>query len=88
MRLSEKGQALLKKYKLFQKLDVMAYVLAAMSFVFLGNIPLMIVIVVAVIVSEIKIYTCPHCKGGLDCRRRIKEDTVCPRCGKQIFKIH
>ncbi len=87
MRLSEKGQALLKKFKLFQKLDVLAYAIAAISFVFYGNILLTVVLVVVTIVSEIKIYICPHCKGGLDCRRRIKEDTVCPKCGKQIFKI-
>lgn len=87
MKLSENGQALFKKFKLFQKLDILTYALAAMAFVFLGNIPLMLVLVVAAIVCEIKIYKCPHCKGGLDCRRKIKEDTPCPRCGEKIFKI-
>lgn len=86
MKISEKGQALLGKYKKFQKIDLLLLALAAMSFVFLRNVYLMIAIVVFTFVLETKIYTCPHCKKTLDCRRKIKEDTCCPRCQKYLFK--
>lgn len=87
MKLSEKGQALLRKFKLFQKLDILLYAFAAISLVFMDSIPLMLIFGVMAIVGELKVYNCPHCKKGLDCRRRIREDSVCPKCGEQIFKI-
>ena len=43
--LSEKGTALLAKFKKFQKISLFLYALAAMSFVFLHN-PLMAIAVV------------------------------------------
>ena len=43
--LSEKGTALLAKFKKFQKLSLVLYALAAMAFVFAGNILLTIIIV-------------------------------------------
>ncbi len=86
MKISEKGQALLAKYKKFQKIDLLLLALAAMSFVFLRNYFLAIAIVVFTFVLESKVYVCPHCKKTLDCRRRIQEDTCCPRCSKYIFK--
>ena len=62
------------------------YPLAAMAFVFAGNILLAIIIVALDIFLEIKLYRCPHCGKGLDCRRRVNEDTVCPKCQKYIFR--
>ena len=79
--LSEKGTALLAKFKKFQKLSLVLYALAAMAFVFAGNILLTIIIVALDIFLEIKLYRCPHC-----CRRRVNEDTVCPKCEKYIFR--
>lgn len=84
--LSEKGTALLAKFKKFQKISLVLYALAAMAFVFARNIPLMIIIVALDIFLEIKLYRCPHCGKGLDCRRRVNEDTVCPKCQKYIFR--
>ena len=84
--LSEKGTALLAKFKKFQKFSVFLYALAAMALVFAGNILLMILIVALDIFLEIKLYKCPHCGKGLDCRRRVAEDTVCPRCQKYMFR--
>ena len=84
--LSEKGTALLAKFKKFQKLSLVLYALAAMAFVFAGNILLTIIIVALDIFLEIKLYRCPHCGKGLDCRRRVNEDTVCPKCEKYIFR--
>ena len=81
--LSEKGTALLAKFKKFQKLSLVLYALAAMAFVFAGNILLTIIIVALDIFLEIKLYRCPH---WLDCRRRVNEDTVCPKCEKYIFR--
>ena len=81
--LSEKGTALLAKFKKFQKLSLVLYALAAMAFVFAGNILLAIIIVALDIFLEIKLYRCPHCGKGLDCRRRVNEDTVCQ---KYIFR--
>lgn len=66
--LSEKGTALLAKFKKFQKLSLVLYALAAMAFVFAGNILLTIIIVALDIFLEIKLYRCPHCGKGLDCR--------------------
>lgn len=86
MKISDKGQALLNKYKKFQKVDLVLLAVAAMSFVFLHNFILMIALVVFTFVLESKVYICPHCKKTLDCRRRIKEDTCCPRCEKYLFK--
>lgn len=84
--LSEKGTALMAKFKKFQKLSLVLYALAAMAFVFAHNIPLMIIIVALDIFLEIKVYVCPHCGKGLDCRRRINEDSTCPKCQKYIFR--
>ena len=84
--LSEKGTALLAKFKKFQKLSLVLYALAAMAFVFAGNILLTIIIVALDIFLEIKLYRCPHCGKGLDCRRRVNEDTVCPKCEKYIIR--
>ena len=84
--LSEKGTALLAKFKKFQKLSLVLYALAAMAFVFAGNILLAIIIVALDIFLEIKLYRCPHCGKGLDCRRRVNEDTVCPKCQKRTVK--
>ena len=81
-----KGTALLAKFKKFQKLSLVLYALAAMAFVFAGNILLTIIIVALDIFLEIKLYRCPHCGKGLDCRRRVNEDTVCPKCEKYIFR--
>ncbi|WP_352399922.1 hypothetical protein [Anaerotignum sp.] len=86
MKISDKGQALLDKYKKFQKIDLFLLAVAAMSFVFLHNLVLMIALVVFTFVLESKVYICPHCKKTLDCRRKIKEDTCCPRCEKYLFK--
>lgn len=86
MKISEKGQALLSKYKKFQKLDIFLLALAALSFVFLHNIYLMIALVVFTFVLEAKVYVCPHCKKMLDCRRKVREDTCCPHCKKYMFK--
>ena len=69
-----------------QKLSLVLYALAAMAFVFAGNILLTIIIVALDIFLEIKLYRCPHCGKGLDCRRRVNEDTVCPKCEKYIFR--
>lgn len=84
--LSEKGTALLAKFKKFQKFSLFLYALAAMSFVFLHNIPLAIAIVVLDIFLETKVYVCPHCGKTLDCRRKVQEDTCCPRCEKYLFR--
>lgn len=84
--LSEKGAALLAKFKRFQKLSVVIYALAAMAFVFAGSPLLMILLVALDIFLEIKLYKCPHCGKGLDCRRKVNEDTVCPKCKKYIFR--
>lgn len=86
MKISEKGQDLLTKYKKFQKIDVLLLALAAMSFVFLRNYFLVVAIVVFTFVLETKIYVCPHCKKTMDCRKKIQEDSCCPRCKKYIFK--
>ena len=51
--LSEKGTALLAKFKKFQKLSLVLYALAAMAFVFAGNILLTIIIVALDIFLEI-----------------------------------
>ena len=96
--LSEKGTALLAKFKKFQKISLFLYALAAMSFVFLHN-PLMAIAVVVLdlifliyflnvldIFLEVKIYICPHCGKTLDCRRKVAEDTCCPRCEKYLFR--
>lgn len=82
--LSEKGTALLAKFKKFQKLSLVLYALAAMAFVFAGNILLTIIIVALDIFLEIKLYRCPHCGKGLDCRRRVNEDTVARSAEKYI----
>ena len=84
--LSEKGKALMTKFKKFQKLSVVLYALAAMAFVFASNIPLTIIIVVLDIFLETKLYVCPHCGKGLDCRKKIHEDVTCPKCQKYIFR--
>ena len=60
--------------------------LGSLCFVFAGNILLTIIIVALDIFLEIKLYRCPHCGKGLDCRRRVNEDTVCPKCEKYIFR--
>lgn len=84
--LSEKGTALMAKFKKFQKLSLVLYALAAMAFVFARNIPLMVIIVALDIFLEVKLYRCPHCGKGLDCRRKIHEDATCPKCQKYIFR--
>lgn len=84
--LSEKGAALLARFKKFQKISILLYALAAMSFVFLHNIPMAIAIVVLDIFLEVKLYVCPHCGKSLDCRRKMTEDTCCPRCEKYLFR--
>lgn len=86
MKISDKGQNLLTKYKKFQKLDIFLLAGAAMSFVFLSNIYLMVALVVFTFVLEAKVYRCPHCNKTLDCRKKIAEDTSCPQCKKYIFK--
>ncbi len=86
MKISEKAQALLAKYKKFQKLDIFLLLLAAASFVFLRNYVLAAAILIFTFVLESKVYICPHCKKAFDCRRKIMEDTCCPHCKKYIFK--
>lgn len=86
MKITEKGQLLLAKYKKFQKIDIFLLAGAAMSFVFLHNLVLMVALIVFTFVLESKIYKCPHCNKTLDCRRKIQEDTCCPQCQKYIFK--
>ncbi|KXL54031.1 hypothetical protein CLNEO_01270 [Anaerotignum neopropionicum] len=86
MKISEKGQVLLAKYKKFQKLYFLLLLLAAISFVYLHNIFLMIAIVAFTFVLEAKVYICPHCKKTFDCKRKIQEDTSCPHCKKYLFK--
>ena len=84
--LSEKGTALLAKFKKFQKISLFLYALAAMSFVFLHNPLMAIAVVVLDIFLEVKIYICPHCGKTLDCRRKVADDTCCPRCEKYLFR--
>lgn len=86
MKISEKGQALLAKYKKFQKLYILLLALAAMSLVFLHNFVLMVALAVFAFVFEAKAYICPHCKKTADCKRKIKEDSCCLHCQKYIFK--
>lgn len=84
--LSEKGSALKAKFKKFQKLSLVLYALAAISFVFASNIPLTIIIVILDIFLETKLYVCPHCGKSLDCRKKIHDDVTCPKCQKYIFR--
>lgn len=84
--LSDKGSALKAKFKKFQKLSVALYALAAMAFVFASNIPLAVIIVVLNIFLETKLYRCPHCGKTLDCRRKVHDEQVCPKCQKYIFR--
>lgn len=84
--LSDKGSALKAKFKKFQKLSVLLYALAAMAFVFASNIPLAVIIVVLNIFLETKLYRCPHCGKTLDCRRKVHDEQVCPKCQKYIFR--
>lgn len=84
--LSEKGAALYARFKKFQKLSLFLYALAAMSFVFAGNIPLAVIFVVLDIFLEIKVYVCPHCGKTLDCRKKMTEDNSCPACKKYLFR--
>ena len=56
--LSEKGLIIGKVQKV-QKLSLVLYALAAMAFVFAGNILLTIIIVALDIFLEIKLYRCP-----------------------------
>lgn len=85
MKLTEKGIALRKKFRTIQYVSVGLLVLAAMSFVFLHSIPLMIAVAVVAFLVEAKFYRCPHCHKTLDCRRKIPEDAVCYHCEKYIF---
>ena len=84
--LSDKGSALKAKFKKFQKLSLLLYALAAISFVFASNIPLTIILVVLDIFLETRLYVCPHCGKTLDCRRRVHDDVTCPKCKKYIFR--
>ena len=84
--LEDKGAALYARFKKFQKLSLLLYALAAISFVFASNIPLAIILVILDIFLEMKVYVCPHCGKGLDCRRRMTEDNVCPACKKYLFR--
>lgn len=84
--LSEKGAALYARFKKFQKLSLLLYALAAIAFVFAGNIPLMILLVALDIFLEIKVYVCPHCGKTLDCRRKMTEENTCPSCKKYLFR--
>lgn len=85
-KISEKGTALLAKYKKFQKLSLALYALAAMAFVFLRNYPLVIALVALDIFLEVKVYVCPHCGKTLDCRKKVNEETCCPKCQKYLFR--
>lgn len=84
--LTDKGSALKAKFKKFQKLSLVLYALAAISFVFASNIPLAIILVVLDIFLETKLYRCPHCGKTLDCRRKVHDDVTCPKCQKYIFR--
>ena len=84
--LSDKGSALKAKFKKFQKLSLLLYALAAISFVFASNIPLAIILVALDIFLETRLYVCPHCGKTLDCRRRVHDDVTCPKCKKYIFR--
>ena len=84
--LTDKGSALKAKFKKFQKLSILLYALAAISFVFADNIPLMIIFVALDIFLETRLYVCPHCGKGLDCRRKVHDDVICPKCQKYIFR--
>ena len=84
--LPEKGAALKAKFKKFQKLSIVLYALAAISFVFASNIPLMIIFVAMDIFLETRLYVCPHCGKTLDCRRKVHDDVICPKCQKYIFR--
>lgn len=86
MKITDQARALLMKYKKFQKIDLLLLALAALSFVFLRNYVLAVAILIFTFVLESKVYICPHCKKTLDCRKRIEEETCCPRCQKYIFK--
>ena len=84
--LSDKGSALKAKFKKFQKLSLLLYALAAISFVFASNIPLTIILVVLDIFLETRLYVCPHCGKTPDCRRKVHDDVTCPKCNKYIFR--
>ena len=84
--LTDKGSALKAKFKKFQKLSLLLYALAAISFVFASNIPLTIILVALDIFLETRLYVCPHCGKTLDCRRRVHDDVTCPKCQKYIFR--
>ncbi len=84
--LTAKGSALKAKFKKFQKLSIALYALAAISFVFADNVPLMIIFVALDIFLETRLYVCPHCGKGLDCRRKVHDDVICPKCQKYIFR--
>jgi len=93
-KLTEKGIALRKKFRVIQYTSVGFFVLAAVCFVFIHSIPLLIFFAVVALLVEAKFYRCPHCHKTLDCschktldcRRRIPEDTVCHHCQKYIFR--
>lgn len=84
--LSDKGAVLYSRFKKFQKISILLYALAAMSFVFASNIPLAIIIVILDIFLEMKVYVCPHCGKTLDCRKKMTEDNTCPGCKKYLFR--
>ena len=87
MHSSDKGKALYTRYKKFQKIDVLMLAVAAMAFVFLKNFYFTAGLVILTLVLETKVYRCPHCNGTLDPRKKIQEESSCPRCDKYIFKI-
>lgn len=86
MQIPENGRVLYLKYKKFQKISIVLFLAAAVSFVFLHNWILMIAIVALDFFLEAKTYVCPHCGKKLDCRRKLREDTTCPGCQKYLFK--
>lgn len=86
MKISKIGEDLLAKYKKLQKVDVLLLLLAAVCGVFFGQWILTVLLAaVTFVVVEGKLIVCPHCKKPLDPRKKIKEETVCPRCEKYVF---
>lgn len=61
------------------------FMLWRQAFVFAGNILLTIIIVALDIFLEIKLYRCPHCGKGLDCRRRSERGHGLPEVREIYF---
>lgn len=86
MKISEKGLELQNKFRKIKYASLILYLFAAMSFVFLRNYWLSIILVAVNIFMEVKFCRCPHCNKMLDCRKRNDDERCCPHCEKFLFK--